>query len=40
MPDSDNFEDESFDVDELSGKSGGEQFIFLHDGTRSQTHLI
>ena len=34
MPDSDNFEDESFDVDELSGKSGGGQFIFLHDGTK------
>ena len=37
MPDSDNFEDESFDVDELSGKSGGEQvYIFArwYEGLR------
>jgi flagellar motor switch protein FliM len=34
MPDPESFDDESFDIDELSGESAGGKFIFLHDGTK------
>ena len=34
MADTDNFEDESFELDELKSSSSGGDFIFLHDGTK------
>ena len=32
MADTENFEDESFDLDELNESSSGNRFVFLHDG--------
>ena len=34
MADTESFEDESFDIDELDGSSSSGQFVFLHDGTK------
>jgi len=34
MADTENFEDESFDLDELNESSSGNRFVFLHDGTK------
>ena len=34
MADPENFEDESFDLDELQGSSSAAQYVFLHDGTK------
>ena len=34
MADTENFEDESFDLDELEGSAEGGRFVFLHDGTK------
>ncbi len=34
MADSENFEDESFDLDELNESTSGKCFVFLHDGTK------
>ena len=34
MADTENFEDESFDLDELNESSSGDRCVFLHDGTK------
>jgi flagellar motor switch protein FliM len=34
MADSENFEDESFDLDELNESTSGNRSVFLHDGTK------